>query len=307
MRKIFIALLVGTTILTTAACSNGGSTPAQSSDSSAQSSVSSVASTKTSKADSSTESKTESKEESKTAETSAQESVENSVDTTKIEQYVDVSKLGEKTKNDFVNVIAQDKVNITLSGEMSMGTSSAVKSKLAVAVVKDKDNVSMTISMGEMSYKMIKNEKGSYMVNDSTKTAAFQPASDESTTTSGSDFGTLDPSSILSSTDLTKLEYKGNGNEEYSGTAYDYEEYSIDGQDVKFYFDGNTPVMIVGKDDNGNPSILKIETLSNEVPADSFTVPSDYTITDTTSMLGLGDTGSEVSTDSSTSSTKADA
>ncbi|MDD2498113.1 MAG: hypothetical protein PHT78_03110 [Desulfitobacteriaceae bacterium] len=77
--------------------------------------------------------------------------------------------------------------------------------------------------------------------------------------------------------DTDGLTYKGNGDAEFLGKNLPYEEYSTESGSIKYYFDGKK---LVGMEvlAEGMTQVMEVLEMSEDYPAEIFTIPADYTI-----------------------------
>lgn len=79
--------------------------------------------------------------------------------------------------------------------------------------------------------------------------------------------------------DTTGLTYKGNGVGDFLDKKLPYEEYSTESGTIKYYFEGKK---LVGMEvlDGEITSLMEVLEMSNNYPADMFTIPANYTKTE---------------------------
>lgn len=253
MKKIFATLLVGLMAVSVTACSNNNNAPAASVQpaSTVESSVTSDVSAEESNAD----------EKSSTNEESTEDSSESSVSATGI---------GEKLQKGFVDIVHSDKFHYDIAMSLIIGEN---ESEMEIEMAKDGDNIYVMVDFSGVSYAVIKNSEGAYAVSPAEKQAVIATEEEFEQFTSQ-----IDTSEMF---DVTGFELLDSGNKEYNGKSYDYETYTTgdDESDVTFYFDNDILVYMVSTVD-GEDQVAEFKTLTTDVDASLFEIPSDYTITE---------------------------
>ena len=180
-----------------------------------------------------------------------------------IEEYIDIAKLGPKTKlmvQTFENktMTVSAKMEEEKSEESSVETSetstsaldlSGLTSEISISITKNADkDYRMSFDLGIMSMDLLKNKDGMFSINSKTKsyqvlqTAEEVAKSESEAAESGSEtsnalsgigdmagglLGGIDTDSIIASKDKKEITYEGDGNEKYDGTEYSYESYTV--------------------------------------------------------------------------------
>lgn len=150
-------------------------------------------------------------------------------------------------------------------------TSSEETIQVYIALKDNKYIVSMSDPTSGLTYKILCDGNGTYLVSDDEKTALkYGEAEDVST------FFDVDDLDFAEALDDEANEYTiDSGSEEYNGKKYDFEKVT-EGDDVTtFYFDTNSSKLVYAI--SGDTIIEYLEYGSN--PAENlFTIPTDYTI-----------------------------
>ncbi|MBQ8135078.1 MAG: hypothetical protein IJ192_11830 [Clostridia bacterium] len=181
-----------------------------------------------------------------------------------IEEYIDMEKLGPKTKqmvqtfeNKTMTVSAKmEEEKTEESSQESSETSalaldlSGLTSEISLSITKNADkDYRITFDLGIMSMDLLKNKDGTFSINDKTKSyqvlqtaeeaakaeseAAEESGSETSNALSGIGdmagglIGGIDTDSIIAGKDKKEVVYEGDGTEKYDGTEYSYESYTV--------------------------------------------------------------------------------
>ena len=252
MKKICIAVLTGIMALSVCACSNTEPASGESTEESQTSAVS--------------------QSDSSVYESSIPE---NPI----ISKFIDTSKLDEKTRRNVIGVLSSDSVELSASGKLAI--TGGISIGFDVDIAKDGENVSIEAECAGKKIKTITNADGKYTIDDDKKTASLEKISNDETseqTLGGNKIIESLASYFTSSFGLDSIEYKGNGNEEYNGKVYDFEEYTFESGTIKAYYDGDTPVYFVSTTDSGKESVITVNKLNNNVDKEIFNVPSGYEV-----------------------------
>ncbi len=248
MKKIFIAILIGVTVISAVSCS--ASDKDYISTSSELSQASDTADPSSSEKDS------------------------------MIDNLVDVNQLGDKTKTNIIDVLENDSMDLSVNGKLTV--TGGITVELNCTLAKSDNCLYFDLGLGDSHIKTIQNADGRYRVNDKDKTAVLENINEETSSFSSKDDKLVKMvlSYISSALGLDDIHFKGTGNEEYNGQQYDFEEYSNSNGAVKVYFDHSVPQYIVSTKDSGQQSVITIHKLSKEPDSKLFIIPSDYQITE---------------------------
>lgn len=295
-KKIAVLFLVSILALSAAACnsSSSGTTSKVENAGGTTSSVSSVAENGTdSNAESKTESKSDDKAESKADESKSETSSAN----------VDVKDLIKKS---YADVVKDGKYYMSMTidtSSMGLSSSSDTPSEITMAMATDIANQKMYIDMGYsmMGFqKIIVADGKQWMLDDKNKVAYYTPTTDDVQKSLDSMTNGL----IGSTENIEKnMKYVSDSVENFNGKdcyAVVYEVKSdvslAEGVSMTsssglsteqtYYFDKETNKLVGIKTNamGANASIV-INELTSEVPADIFTIPTDYKQTDVSSMM----------------------
>ncbi len=238
-----------------------------------------------------------------------------------IESAIGADVLGNKTKA-FINQFLSDELDVTISmkipeagesGEMSASIIPA-GTEISVGFAKNAENAArVNIGIAGSNMDMLTNSDGIYFLNSNDKTAILTKVEQQSSNAESS----TDMSEVISSYGLTKdtIKSAGEGEEKFGDNTYSYEAYTINYDPsalsgiagltgsiqlssadessktqepitLKLYFDGDSiKGCSIGNGENKvDINISKFETKAD---ASLFTVPSDYTVTEDESGMGI--------------------
>ncbi len=225
--------------------------------------------------------KTESKEISvSSAETSNDDTQKSG---SMVSDFVDTEKLDEKTQKYVTDVLQGDTLELSAEGDLALvaGLSAAIN----VDIAKDNGNIYVEMGCGEAKVKFIRNDQGTYLVDDHNKTAALQTNTEQSDGSENTESSMRDNpvvkmviSYFSKSFGLDSIEYKGQGKEQYNGQEWEFEKYTSDSGTIKAYYDGTTLKYIVSTPSNGKESVITVNKLTNKTESSKFEIPSDYQI-----------------------------
>lgn len=295
-KKIAVLFLASILALSAAACNSSSSETTSKVESAGRttSSVSSVAENGTdSNVESKTESKSDDKAESKAGESKSETSSAN----------VDVKDLLKKS---YIDIVKDGKyyINMTIdTSSMGLSSSSDTPSEITMAMATDIANQKMYIDMGYSMmgfHKIIVADGKQWMLDDTNKIAYYTPTTDNVQKSLDSMTNGL----LGSTEDIEKnMKYISDSIENFNGKdcyAVVYETNSevslAEGVSMTsssglsaeqtYYFDKETNKLVGIKTNamGANASIV-INELTSEVPADIFTIPTDYKQTDVSSMM----------------------
>ena len=296
MKKIFAVLLAGTLAVSLAACS--GSNESSEADSSAASTVSSSSETDSSTESSAKESSSETTEKSDEESGSLNDVVE------KLQKSV-----GEKSSA-ALEKLKGDQLTLNVAIKATSNDEETGKPKtqeIALQLIKNGENESrFTIGLGLMSIDILKNEEGTFMINNNTKKAA-KMSSDQSSGMStdsimgsmsgmlGGDSGINTESAIddLKNGDVSEnIKFEGSAEEDYEGEKLTAETYTLIGKDtdgkdttatLKVWFDGDDIKYITASSEDKSIT-AEFTKLTNEVDESLLVVPENYEITETSTV-----------------------
>lgn len=296
-KKIAVLFLVSILALSAAAC-NSSSSETTSKVESAGGTTSSVSSVAENGTDSNVESKTESKSDDK---------AESKADESKSETSSSNSEVKDLIKKSYADVVKDGKyymsMTIDASAMASLDSSSDTPSEVTMVVAVDSADQKLYVDLGYslMGFqKIIVTDGKQWMLDDTNKIAYYTQTTDDIQ-------ASLDSmtSGILGSTeDIEKnMKYISDSIENFNGKdcyAVVYEAKSevslAEGVSMTsssglsaeqtYYFDKETNKLVGIKTNalGANASIV-INELTSEVPADIFTIPTDYKQTDMSSMM----------------------
>lgn len=295
-KKIAVLFLVSILALSAAAC-NSSSSETTSKVESAGGTTSSVSSVAENGTDSNVESKTESKSDDK---------AESKADESKSETSSSNSEVKDLIKKSYIDIVKDGKyyINMTIdTSSMGLSSSSDTPSEITMAMATDIANQKMYIDMGYsmMGFqKIIVADGKQWMLDDTNKIAYYTPTTDNVQKSLDSMTNGL----IGSTEDIEKnMKYISDSIENFNGKdcyAVVYETNSevslAEGVSMTsssglsaeqtYYFDKETNKLVGIKTNamGANASIV-INELTSEVPADIFTIPTDYKQTDMSSMM----------------------
>ena len=294
-KKIAVLFLASILALSAAAC-NSSSSGTTSKVESAGGTTSSVSSVNENGSDSKAESKIESKSDDKT---------ESKADESKSETSSN-SEVKDLLKKNYIDIVKDGKyyMNMTIdTSSMGLSSSSDTPSEITMEMATDIANQKMYVDLGYsmMGFqKIIVADGKQWMLDDKNKVAYYTPTTDDVQKS-------LDSmtSSLLGSTeDIEKnMKYISDSVENFNGKdcyAVVYEAKSevslAEGVSMTsssglsaeqtYYFDKETNKLVGIKTNamGANASIV-INEFTSEVPADIFTIPTDYKQTDMSSMM----------------------
>lgn len=295
-KKIAVLFLASILALSAAAC-NSSSSETTSKVESAGGTTSSVSSVAENGTDSNVESKTESKSDDK---------AESKADESKSETSSSNSEVKDLLKKSYIDIVKDGKyyINMTIdTSSMGLSSSSDTPSEITMAMATDIANQKMYIDMGYsmMGFqKIIVADGKQWMLDDTNKIAYYTPTTDNVQKSLDSMTNGL----IGSTEDIEKnMKYISDSIENFNGKdcyAVVYETNSevslAEGVSMTssselsaeqtYYFDKETNKLVGIKTNamGANASIV-INELTSEVPADIFTIPTDYKQTDMSSMM----------------------
>lgn len=295
-KKIAVLFLASILALSAAAC-NSSSSGTTSKVESAGGTTSSVSSVNENGSDSKAESKIESKSDDKT---------ESKADESKSETSSSNSEVKDLLKKSYIDIVKDGKyyMNMTIdTSSMGLSSSSDTPSEITMAMATDIANQKMYIDMGYsmMGFqKIIVADGKQWMLDDTNKIAYYTPTTDNVQKSLDSMTNGL----LGSTEDIEKnMKYISDSIENFNGKdcyAVVYETNSevslAEGVSMTsssglsaeqtYYFDKETNKLVGIKTNamGANASIV-INELTSEVPADIFTIPTDYKQTDMSSMM----------------------
>ena len=198
-----------------------------------------------------------------------------------IQQFVNVSKLSDKTVSNITDILIGD--SMTLDAEAKIAVTSGISIDFTVYIVKNGDDLYQKYTVAGQSVTVINKSDGIYAVHDDTKTVDFSPKNSSTEEYSEIEsivntIATQITSYVMSGFGFDTIEYSNSGSEEYKGTVYDFEEYASERANIKIYYSGNSPKHIVSRDGSGNISVITVNSLTAEYDPSIFSIPEDYEI-----------------------------
>lgn len=140
-----------------------------------------------------------------------------------------------------------------------------VEGRMIMAV--DGDDYAMVFESDNISTTSIMKDGMLYLIMHEQKMIMAFPADTDQAAESASD----GPAGV----DMEGMVYTGNGEDEFMGNMRPYEEYTVEGGSIRYYFEGT---MLDGIEMvfNGNSNILDIEELTDTVDETLFIIPEGY-------------------------------
>ena len=195
-------------------------------------------------------------------------------------KFLDVSKLSDKTKSCVVDVLNGDKLTVNAEGKISIAK--GITMDFTAAICKDGTNSSFNMNIAGQGINIIRNDKGTYLLDDENKTATLTK-NDASDTNESAFYSNPAANKVVSFIagifGSDPITYVKSGAEVFEGEAMSYEEYAVGKTSIKLYYNGSTikyPVI----DKDGAVSSVKVNTLTASADPKSFTVPEEYTVKD---------------------------
>lgn len=277
MKKLFCALLAVLAIMTASACSGNENKNTSASSVSPASGTEKISDVQSSTSDI----KSETSSSSDVSMPDVEEATFNSTKDysgTVVAKFLDVSKLSDKTKSCVVDVLTGD--SMALDSEGSFSIAKGITMDFSAAVSKDGDKTSFNMNIAGQNFKVIRNESGTYVIDDSAKTATLKNTGDtdekESAFYSNPAAGKVVSfiSGIFGSDPIT---YVKSSAEIYEGESLTCEEYAIGKTSIKLYYNGNI-IRYATVDKDGAVSVVKINSLTSAPDPESFIIPEGYTV-----------------------------
>lgn len=193
-------------------------------------------------------------------------------------RFLDVNKFSDKTKSNVIDVLNGD--TLTLDSEGKFSIAKGLTMNFTAAVSKDGTNTSFSMDIAGQSIRVIRNESGTYVLDENTKTAKLSKSQDtnekESAFYSNPASGKVVSfiSGIFGSDPLT---YVKTSAEVYEGESLTCEEYAVGKTAIKIYYDGST-IRYATVDKDGAVSSVKINKLTSVPDPESFKLPDGYTV-----------------------------
>lgn len=172
---------------------------------------------------------------------------------------VNTEGMGDLLSSAYVDIMKNNEYLMKYKFTMDFnGQSMEVEATLA----KKGDDMAMSSDMtGAETTTIIKEDKV-YMIDHNSKTVTVFPQTDE--TAASMESGSIDMEGVT---------YLGTGKED----GLVYEEYSTDGSNVKYYFDGKDLVKMAVTVE-GQTMVMEILEISKDVPGSMFEIPSGYEV-----------------------------
>ena len=275
MKKIICTLLAAMVLLTVSACSGKENT--------AKSPDNTGASSQTEQSSDAVSSESSPSSDSNVSLPAVEEAAFNSdkdYSGTITSKFLDVSKLSDKTKSCVVDVLNGDKLTVNAEGKISIAK--GITMDFTAAICKDGTNSSFNMNIAGQGINIIRNDKGTYLLDDENKTATLTK-NDASDTNESAFYSNPAANKVVSFIagifGSDPITYVKSGAEVFEGEAMSYEEYAVGKTSIKLYYNGSTikyPVI----DKDGAVSSVKVNTLTASADPKSFTVPEEYTVKD---------------------------
>lgn len=140
-----------------------------------------------------------------------------------------------------------------------------VEGRMTMAV--DGEDYAMVFESEDISTTSIMKDKMLYLIMHEQKMIMVFPADTDQATEAAPE----GPAGV----DMEGMVYTGNGEDEFMGNMRPYEEYTVEGGSIRYYFEGT---MLDGIEMvfNGNSNILDIEELTDQVDENLFIIPEGY-------------------------------
>ena len=188
----------------------------------------------------------------------------------------ETSQVGPLLQKCFIDVVSDGKFYMDATVDGTSNGQTLKNTPMVVAADSKNQKVYMSTKSYGMSIIVLSDGKNSYILYPSTKTAV--KVSEVST------------GDVTESFDTDDMFLTDTGSETFNGKKCQYETYYADGVTSTYYFYNNTLSGIVMQSDETDKTssdyinvVVIINELSNNVDDSLFTVPSDYTISDSTS------------------------
>lgn len=140
-----------------------------------------------------------------------------------------------------------------------------VEGRMTMAV--DGEDYAMVFESDDISTTSVMKDKMLYLIMHEQKMIMVFPAD----TDQASEAAPEGPAGV----DMEGMTYIGKGEDEFMGNMRPYEEYTVEGGNIRYYFEGNMLDGIVMTFD-GNSNVLDIEELSDQVDETLFSIPEGY-------------------------------
>ncbi len=275
MKKIICTLLAAMVLLTVSACSGKENT--------AKSPDNTGASSQTEQSSDAVSSESSPSSDSNVSLPAVEEAAFNSdkdYSGTITSKFLDVSKLSDKTKSCVVDVLNGDKLTVNAEGKISIAK--GITMDFTAAICKDGTNSSFNMNIAGQGINIIRNDKGTYLLDDENKTATLTK-NDASDTNESAFYSNPAANKVVSFIagifGSDPITYVKSGAEVFEGEAMSYEEYAVGKTSIKLYYNGSTiKYAVIDKD--GAVSSVKVNTLTASADPKSFTVPEEYTVKD---------------------------
>ena len=215
-----------------------------------------------------------------------------------VAKYVDETKVGPKTK-DAIYKLEGKTLTLSLKMEFPKGDDnsnspsiipgldlSSLGTELELTIIKDADEqMRINGKIGSINAQIVKNNKGTYLLDTEGKTYMTLSSADEEGSQSSSNTTVPGPSLNLDSmeskaeTAKDTVSYEGDGSEKYKNKDYSTEKYKFksDGKEstMKLYFADDKLEYIVLSSD-GSETAVQILALSKEIDESALKIPDDY-------------------------------
>ena len=136
-------------------------------------------------------------------------------------------------------------------------------------IATDGDDTAFKAQMAGMESQIIIKDYKMYIVDHESKTIITSPASPSQRDGLFPDGALVGKNSV----------FKGSGTAELFGVPHDYEEYTSDGGDMRFFFEGGR---LAGMETvtEGQPIQMEILEMNDKIPAGMFDIPDGYEISE---------------------------
>ncbi len=229
-----------------------------------------------------------------------------------VAKYVDESTVGPKTK-DVIYKLEGKTLTLSVKMELPKGDDnskspslipgidlSSFGTELELTFIKDADEqMRINGKLGSINAEIVKNNKGTYLLDTEGKTYMTLSSADEESSQSSVKTTvpglSLNFDSMESKAEKTKdtISYEGEGNEKYKNKDYSTEKYKFKSDDtestMKLYFaDDKLDYIVVSS--GGNETVVQVLALGPEIDESALKIPDDYKESND-ALKGLGSLG----------------
>lgn len=188
-------------------------------------------------------------------------------DTDQAETDADLDLLEGRLAKSFIDIMSSENFTMKYKSHMDMGGGNDVEMSIEIAVKPDAQAFISQIA-GQESHTIIKDQK-IHIIDHANKTVLVM----KDVSSEAEDVDTLSPADL----NVKSPAYVGDGKEDFYGVMRDYEEYKIEKESLRYYFDGD---QLVGMaiDVDGQSIKWVIENISSGVDEKLFEIPQGYQV-----------------------------